>query len=663
MVAESQTASNFRKWLPPANALHEVYDTERQQADLLPHRKYGLEALAFRLQFTKQRDAVQQIIDGHRRSLPVASEQTEEDKLWRLALHRMDLRCHTANIVEAPAGDGSPSGPARSDGKGGSTDHTKAIMLEPRPVDEDVQEIIDREAPAQVVYQQAMALLLWGMAVWRGENENSSKPTEWQARLSEARGREGRGEEAQEYLRDGPVFVAAVCVRDHWAEMSSEDRDWCLDLLIAAIKRDCDSDDIMVRSSRSGFDVSGPAAFILPRVYRESLAEDKSTQLSETIGKALTHARTYTALSAAEGIGYYLASSHRDFAIRCVSALAEQGRLLQEIVKAEKAIPYGDRQGPEQLEKRITPNVRLIIAGNVDAPDAERVISQLDLREWPAQTVLDPILTILRHCPDDPLAVKAYKLATDTVVAWWNADRDDRGVRGRSRNFQLEYEWLEKVARFVLRLPPAAGAAVCEPLTGAVGEHPREIVQFVRSLVSAEDQSDGVTSFWPLWQIFANRIQETDWIGDLDSRYSHGEDLLNAMFLGLDWKKGVRHWRRLDGHADQIDRLFKGLPPCAKALDAYCRFLYTIGNKSLPNAFIVIAERLEAGNAREMLSIGNTVYCLESLLRQSVYSIPQQLKANGQMRSAILRLLDELVESSSSAAYRMRDDFVTPLSA
>jgi hypothetical protein len=33
------------------------------------------------------------------------------------------------------------------------------------------------------------------------------------------------------------------------------------------------------------------------------------------------------------------------------------------------------------------------------------------------------------------------------------------------------------------------------------------------------------------------------------------------------------------------------------------------------------------------------------------------------MRAAILFLLDALVETGSSAAFRMRDDFVTPLSA
>jgi hypothetical protein len=44
-----------------------------------------------------------------------------------------------------------------------------------------------------------------------------------------------------------------------------------------------------------------------------------------------------------------------------------------------------------------------------------------------------------------------------------------------------------------------------------------------------------------------------------------------------------------------------------------------------------------------------------------VYGNPHQLKSDPRMRAAVLHLLDELVESGSSAAYRTRDDFVTPI--
>jgi len=61
-----------------------------------------------------------------------------------------------------------------------------------------------------------------------------------------------------------------------------------------------------------------------------------------------------------------------------------------------------------------------------------------------------------------------------------------------------------------------------------------------------------------------------------------------------------------------------------------------------------------------MLRIANTVYMLETLLRRHVYGRPMELKRNPEIREAVLFLLDALVESGSSSAYQMRDDFVTP---
>jgi hypothetical protein len=57
----------------------------------------------------------------------------------------------------------------------------------------------------------------------------------------------------------------------------------------------------------------------------------------------------------------------------------------------------------------------------------------------------------------------------------------------------------------------------------------------------------------------------------------------------------------------------------------------------------------------------NTVFMLVVLLQRHVYAKPLELKCNRVVREAVLFILDSLVESGSAAAFRMRDDFVTPL--
>jgi hypothetical protein len=137
---------------------------------------------------------------------------------------------------------------------------------------------------------------------------------------------------------------------------------------------------------------------------------------------------------------------------------------------------------------------------------------------------------------------------------------------------------------------------------------------------------------------------------------------MSALFFGLMWKDGVRHWPSLEGHTEQVHALFESLPASWRIFENYVRFFYHIGEQSLPEAFIRLARRLDSGDPARLLGGRNTIYMLETLLQRHVYTRPLELKQRADLRCAVLRLLDVLVECGSAAAFRMRDDFVTPVS-
>ncbi len=138
---------------------------------------------------------------------------------------------------------------------------------------------------------------------------------------------------------------------------------------------------------------------------------------------------------------------------------------------------------------------------------------------------------------------------------------------------------------------------------------------------------------------------------------------LNTIFLGSGiWKEDIRHWKSLEGNNWRLDKFFELLAPSPAVLGAYCRFLYQIGEVSMPNAFVLISKKLSQSDYKYMFSYKNTVFYLEALLRRYVYGHPGLIKSDILIRTSVLHLLDELVEFGSSAAYRMRDDFVTHLS-
>ena len=650
MVQESGH-SGMSGIFPSINAESKIYEDERKTSDSLPHRKHDLEALAVKLQIGGQNEEVWRILDNHREALPPKEDQSEEDCLWRLALHRMDVRAFRTFESES----GAETNDQKPDEE---PEKERLVYFGPGEIEEDVQELIDRHVPVRARQESDLALLNWGLGVLR--QSDRVDVSAWQTKLAEAKERVQEPRESDDFCAGGPGFIAAVCVRDHWEEIDPDDREWCVAKLINAVKRYSDSDDSSIRYGRGGYRPDRAAAFVLPRVLSESAPENTDPRVVEAIAIALTHSVSEVVSYAAEGIGYYLQGHGElsDFTLRFVGAVARQARLIEELQAIEDSKPFDERMQRCELIRRVVPEVRAcVLAGEVDG---EREVSDLSLDEWPGQQAAQNILQILRNCPDSQLARQFYSRLGSALVKEWDADLQERGL-GNRRNFEFEHECLQRVSQFALKLPTTDALTLCDPLLVAVAEHPRDTTWFVRSLIVEVDSSEGKTPFWELWQAFADRICVAPWIQHLDSRHPTGQDLLNIIFLGVEWKEEIRHWRLLVGQGGRVDALVERLPPLSPVIEAYCRFLYSIGEHSLPNGFIIVARRLSAGTPIDILANSNVHFFLESLLRRYVYGEPLRLKSNRSVRESVLQILDQLVEAGSSAAYRMRDDFVTPV--
>ena len=373
---------------------------------------------------------------------------------------------------------------------------------------------------------------------------------------------------------------------------------------------------------------------------------------------ALTHDIREVTLYAAEGAGRFLWTADPDLASSCVAALALCARLL-------------DAAPPPKSSKPLLPELlrSSAVGAGFDrprslffSPPSSRLCSRAfadRLRETPRAVDASTHSPNLSGRFSQPFAQQFFSRIAAAVVGWWHSSRSNR--RHDHGPSDLTDTCINHLCRFALQLPPVTAVAICQPLIDAVESDPSEVAGFLRDLIIAEDQMHAGDTFWTLWQTMADRIATASWLPHLPSGYSSGEKPVRFIFLGVPWNEGVRHWPSLEGYADRIHALFDRLPPSAVTLQAYARFLYHIGERSLPDAFKVIDGGLRRGDPRAMLVDSNTRFYIETLLQRFVYSCPVQLKANPDLRGSVLHLLDELIESGSSIAYRMRDDFVTPL--
>ena len=631
-------------WSMPQLARNKIYEGERKKADARPHRKRDLECAILNLQLGSFRLRVHEILDGYRADMPPLEEQTEGDRIWRLALHRMDLRQYTpeGDTTEAAVDSEDPDSPEDS------RRYIRFNLNKPEP---DIREMLEQDGAWLQALNAGLGLSGWGRSVFDRETSTIYDPAQWRQILQEAQAVGEDSDEEDDLYRGGPGIVSAVCIRDHWEEMSDEERVWCVDIICSEVERKGNHWNMSARIQRNSMSVDRRCAYVMPLLLGKSLSEDQRACVRQVLVLALTHAVDEVRWYAASGIGKYLWKIDRALALRCVNALATEAMLVQDEVDTDSKRPRPNRFSHGRPINDIKAEFAPVVRERFDKEDgiSNDAHQKFDSTRGVGAEANRQIIAILGQAPTEPVAIEAFERLAHTLVGWWDDDRTERTPLGL-------------LSDFLLRTSLEAATSILQPILDAIDRHPREVHLLLQWIVSVEDGQPNTEQFWSLWKLFADRIRCGGWLEGIDDQHTGGPEMISAVFLGNFWKENVRHWSSLEGNSHHIHTLFEDLPPSSTVLDAYVRFLYNIGEQSLPSAFIHIANRLQEGDPQQMMRTRDTVFCLEVLLQRYVYGKPIELKRQHDLREAVPSLLDLLVENGSSAAFRMRDDFVTPIS-
>ena len=626
---------------------HEVYEMKRKQADALPHRQNDLEAAVADLQLGPFAPRVHDLLDNHLAALPPTEQQDEGDRLWRLAIHRMDLRQYSVSATPGPVIPDSQA-------KAGDSPQ-RYVRLDPTAPEADVQAMVDESASHMAAMNARLGVLMWGMQAFSRET-GQYDPAQWAAMLSEAQAMDLPTEDG-DGSRHAPGFVAAVCIRDRWNDMTPARRDWCVDTVCAEVMRHAAAVDRTKRVQDNPMAADRACAFVLATLLRKALDPTRTERVKTTVAAALTHPVEQVRSYAAWSIDGTVWAADRALALRCVNAIAAEAATIDQAQAAQAARPYDERRSLGEIMAEATADIRTRFWK--DGGIAEDAHAMLDISDGFGAHALKRVLVILGHVPQDPTAITAFTRASRTLAGWWTSN-DDRRSRGH-RDFDTESAVSKRIQEFLLRTSPDAAQRILAPLLATVDRHSGELKSVMQGLTGQQDADPNTPQYWFLWELIAHAVKRAKWLARLDTdKHPVGTDLLSAVFLTLYWKDGVRHWRSLDGYEHLVHALFEALPATSAVLYNYAGFLYHIGERSLPDAFIRVGDALWRGNTQKMLAKSDTVFMLEVLLQRYVYGRPLELKRDKRIRDAVLFILDCLIEAGSSAAFRMRDDFVTP---
>jgi hypothetical protein len=142
-----------------------------------------------------------------------------------------------------------------------------------------------------------------------------------------------------------------------------------------------------------------------------------------------------------------------------------------------------------------------------------------------------------------------------------------------------------------------------------------------------------------------------------DDDNSHIRILLDALFLNISWKAETHEWNSFTGQGDRLINFFRQLPASANVLFSFSKLAARFQHEFLPKALPVLTEKLAALPSRAFLASA-TVESLESIMEPLIFSGASEIRQRPELRAATLNLLNMLVDAGSSAAFKMRDDFL-----
>lgn len=623
------------------NPIDRFHEKERKLSKELPHRGEDLERLAVRLQLSDMREDVWTILDDHWKAAPVADD--EEKKIWRLALHRMDVRKYEAQA--APKESSSEPGDDASD----------KTWYGPGNIEPEIQEMVDKNIESQIILDRHLRLQNRARDCWKNRDVPDSE--NWRAYLlSEAMAIDRELEEPEEYCRAGPGFVAALCVRDHPDELDDDEFRWCVTRIEHEVLRDAESRDLTIRHGRGAIRPDRACASMVAVLATNVRAQD-IVDTTTLLSNALTHAVDEVVEFTCEGAGVFLGDEHKDIVLLCAAAAAYRARLIAELREKQRKLPIDEQVYGWELTDSVLDDVRTAIRS--EKLDTETEIKSLDLDDADSDLAIRRMLRILGHHPSWRESRDFFSRVASWIASCWDVDYSRTSAR-EVRNIGLEYVALPAIARFVLKLSAGDARKITSPIMDWMTRKPSEFVVYLRQLIMVADENVS-DCFWDLWADIAKKLLDTPWQSRFERSRPSAVSLVNLVFLGIHWKEDVKHWHRLDGHAQRLDDLARHLPSETSCILAYTRFLSTIGQESLPESFKTVNFLIQRGDGKHIASDSSIAFDLETLLQRYVYSEPQRVKSNDEMRVAIMSLLNALVTGGSSSAYRMRDDFVTPI--
>ncbi|MFH1495328.1 MAG: AVAST type 4 anti-phage nuclease Avs4 [Pseudomonadota bacterium] len=651
-LARTQFEKNARSLYSGSHDPVGLFMNERLRTCDDSHRRSSLEDLALQYQLfrrgnedeelvKRRQEAVWVIFDEFYARLPDQVAETKDDKSWRLCLARMDRR--KMNISAETKDDG--------------------ILLTFNPeIDPDLRKHSEESQARFTEKMQYIPLNLWASYRWQGNKGEYSKYAQYESDCKRVvadikavcdglKIDETEDQHFKLFYRSIPPEACAVLMRDFADKLDPAEREFCRDVLLLYASLPLRGPYEYQIGDGLGAAVNALPLLLQPfPEYRDDVNGILLVTLLDRNPVGMNQRFADHAVSAI--LNTLWKTNPQDANVLFLGYLRLQPlyeKLCETILRENR------KKGTYEFH-HFTAIQRFVAEYEEEITEVLRNELTYDKLPPPLDANLDALVTAFSLLPLGTKEAnhKAFAIELTAMMA--------KRVKRKSRHseerfdYRTRHSFLQKFALFVLSADKADIQAYVQPLVDNFNtiDYSEDIFQ---EFVSAEDKLNKYDVFWEVWELFYPCILA---LCQRSAYFQSSSTVHNYLLAWPWWRKGAKEWHSLkDREKGFFQRVARDIGSHPAVLYSLSKLLNEIGSVFALDGIFWVSEILERGVnlAGEKLET-NTIYYLENLVRGFVLRNRHKVRTTTQIKTAILVILNFLIEQGSVTAYLVREDIL-----
>lgn len=264
--------------------------------------------------------------------------------------------------------------------------------------------------------------------------------------------------------------------------------------------------------------------------------------------------------------------------------------------------------------------------------------------------------TVFQILPDDTTDPMHLTIIREILEKWLVVIFQDSNYEDRNEHddYRLKMRMSKKLAKFLIHRDAATVDVWVKIITDSFVST-SEMANFISNLVSEEDDLNTYDTFWAIW----NGLYPTIKAAALDPENYHLKEIIyNYLLAWPYWKDTAKSWRSLKpSDAQFFKKVCEEIGANPAVFYSITKFLNEVGSEYTDEGIFWIADLLSKNNEiyNENVS-GNTIYYLEVMTRKYVYLNRTKIKTNKFLKDRLIIILNFLVSKSSVNGYLLREE-------